>query len=53
MGRFWANIHIVIILRAVNKSREVDTEVMAGVYLKYIGAAFTTTSCPVLSSASP
>jgi hypothetical protein len=36
-----------MILRAVNKSRGVGTEVMAGGYIKYIGAAFTTTACSV------
>jgi hypothetical protein len=45
VGRFWAKIHIAMILRAVNKSRGVSTEVMAGGCVKYLGAAFTTAAC--------
>ncbi len=40
VGRFGAKIYIATILRAVSISRGIGTEVMAGVYVTYIGAAF-------------
>ncbi len=34
-----------MIVRAVNKSRGSNSEAMAGGFIEYIGAAFTTTAC--------